>query len=309
MRIFFRKLLFFSLLTIFLANGTYRALKQLVPHIDYRISVFNLKWNGLRKNHYNVLFFGSSKAYYGINPAIIDSITGLKCFNMGTPLQSLKETFFILQYLAKEERLPQTIVIDLYLNILSEENAYCNAWFNFKQYNLLQKIEYLCSDQDWPMAANFIIPLFIYYNHIVLADFIADRAMLKKDFSNWHRNGFYSSSEVYQPINRASLDSNRIGEITQANHKYLCKIINLANNHNLNLVFCVSPIPLSSFRMLRGYKACVGNFGSLVKPYKLIDFNRTNCFAQDSLFCDYLHLNKKGAQSLSIKFSSILANY
>ena len=67
--------------------------------------------NGSR--YHDVLFVGSSRTFYHVNPRIIDSITGLSSFNAGTDGAGLLEMNMILQSYLKTHEPPKQLILEL----------------------------------------------------------------------------------------------------------------------------------------------------------------------------------------------------
>jgi hypothetical protein len=56
------------------------------------------------QDDYDAFFIGSSHTFRGTNPAIFDSITGLKSFNMGVPGMAAPELYMAVEHLIKKKR-------------------------------------------------------------------------------------------------------------------------------------------------------------------------------------------------------------
>jgi hypothetical protein len=294
----------FLILSSFIVSSI---LRYFVPHIDYREKVYRLKWDNLKAQKYDILFLGSSKVYHGINPVIIDSIIGKRSYNMATPLQTLKESLFILRFLDQREILPKTVVIDLYWNALNQNVGSINTWYNLKRYSFSDRLGYELNDNEWELFINNFIPLLIYNKSISVKDFFVSRKLLNGDFSNWQTTGFYSSFAQYVPGNQ--IVSKNITAITAINSKYLSRILEFGKEHNLNLVFTVTPVPLSEFRYINNYDTYINKLKEAIYPCELYDFNNREEYSGNYLFFDYLHLNNSGSRILSTELSSVLINY
>src|SRR5687767_3533259 len=62
------------------------------------------------KNNYDILFIGSSRTYYQVNPRIVDSITKLSSFNAGSDAANLLEMNLFLQCYLKSHQAPKVVV-------------------------------------------------------------------------------------------------------------------------------------------------------------------------------------------------------
>lgn len=72
--------------------------------------------------YHDVLFLGSSRSYFHVNPRVIDSVTGIKTFNGGIEGGNILETNLILKCYLASHKSPKVVVIDLSapsLNIMS----------------------------------------------------------------------------------------------------------------------------------------------------------------------------------------------
>lgn len=66
-------------------------------------------------SRHDVLFFGSSHSFRNINPAVFDSLTGLRSFNLSLPGTQPPELYMIVEDLIaqKNDNEPQTFIIEL----------------------------------------------------------------------------------------------------------------------------------------------------------------------------------------------------
>lgn len=63
--------------------------------------------------YHDVLYLGSSRSYFHINPQAVDSITGLKSFNGGIEGGNILESNLILQCYLASHKVPKMVVIDV----------------------------------------------------------------------------------------------------------------------------------------------------------------------------------------------------
>ena len=93
----FNLFLYIVLAYVLSVIATY-VLKQPLRDADKKNLLFDkLRWNqfySLPSNKIDILFLGSSHAYRGFNPEIIDSMTHLNSFIVGSP--SLNSRYFLL---------------------------------------------------------------------------------------------------------------------------------------------------------------------------------------------------------------------
>lgn len=90
------RIVFAFVLTVVLSwvayEFTFSAIKEYVPEVKANEQLFN---NSERK--YNIICLGSSRMKNGLDPVIIDSITGLKSYNAGVGGSSTLEAAMILK--------------------------------------------------------------------------------------------------------------------------------------------------------------------------------------------------------------------
>lgn len=102
-----------------------------------------VKQEFLHQEHasYDVVFFGSSRSFRNINPAVFDSITGLKSFNAALPGTRPPELYMVVEDLIalKNDERPQTFfveLIDLHPALIKEDmSVRRNYWMTAKNYS------------------------------------------------------------------------------------------------------------------------------------------------------------------------------
>lgn len=70
---------------------------------------------------YDILFIGSSRIYHSIDPFMMDSITGMKCFNFGLDGNTIIEASMILNAYVERHPPPKIAVLNVDLFTLSVE--------------------------------------------------------------------------------------------------------------------------------------------------------------------------------------------
>lgn len=252
------------------------------------------------KNNYDILFLGSSRTYYHINPKIVDSITTLSSFNAGSPAANLLEMNLFLQCYLLSHKAPKIIVIDIAKNSFTiskrpfwNVNIYYPFIDNPTIYKTLK-----------PYSNTYL------YKNIPFTRFIAADDMLKQNAFLGHL-GYHSveQTNTYKGYQQLSADTivlpfkkfypASIEKIERHGIDLLTEIINTCNKHGIKLVFTYAPV----------YKLKDGNstqfFSTMEKmsqQYNIPFWNyREDAIGNNHrLFREEFHLNASGANLYSL---------
>jgi hypothetical protein len=249
----------------------------------------------LENNSLDVLFLGSSNAYYGFNPAVVYNETGLNSYVFAGESQSIETTYYFLIEALKTQQ-PEIVVIDVF-GMLPEIDEYNNA--NVIQRNIenlnfsLNKVNAYIDLIDKPLG---IFDIFTYHNRLAELKKFELTYSFEKHFDDYfgYTLGYPSSNEVIElPI--VGLNDYQVPEVRI---EYLEKIINLLDKNNIELLLVKTPILLSddnftSLDTITNY--CEDN------EIVFIDFNNEDYEIdyKQNRDGDVWHANVRGAKKLS----------
>lgn len=179
MRIFFRKLIIFSLPVILLTGCLEYNLGK-IPNI------YSLKRELLETNiaDTEVIITGSSYEFEGVNPEFLD----LKSFNLALPAQSIRyDTAMVLKYLDRMPNLKLVIAPVSYFTFWSDYKS-TNTVFYERFWDLLLPADIALSDfQRYSFIALYNRNIFKYIKHGFNAGPDTDWAPVAMNKSGWMR--------------------------------------------------------------------------------------------------------------------------
>lgn len=251
------------------------------------------------KDNPDVIILGSSRAHYHYNPEIIDSISGLSCYNYGSSGMNILYDYAILSMLMDKENKPKICLLEVfYKDIVKAENNWelgCVSSLyplygrNCGVDSVLNLVGY------WDLLPIKISHTYRYNTRII--SYLRDVALgVKED------NGGFEEIDgmIDEPISSLDYESN----YNETKINYLRKFVEKCKKNNVVCVFCISPM---FFNNKPSQSKLYEPMWDIAKAYDVPvwDYSYSEPFINDSiLFRDHHHLNKKG---VSI-FSGIIAD-
>lgn len=306
---------------------------------------FNLMWAGLRylliddtnsytritmhefydQDNVDVLFMGASHCYRGFYTDIVDNMTGMNTFNLGSSSQPIEVTYLLMQDAIKRYNVKH-IYVDLSYNIARNVDMDLSLSYIITDYmkSSIEKVAFLLkySDDDTYINSFFIARRSA--DKILDKDYILDiiskkRTSEYKQFgyvdngNEWYGGKGYVGSNI-QIEDGSFIDSYENEkfdlEIPDSWVETIKSMIELCQKNDVDITFV--SIPISSYRLLAygNYDSYIEYVSKIVEEYgvEYVDFNllRQDYWEDTSLyFRDYSHLNDMGAT----KFSSLFARY
>lgn len=269
-----------------------------------------LKWNDIHQNKgaYDILILGSSRAYTAYDPKIIDSITGLKSYNMGTASQDIIETYYMLEELLEHQK-PSLVVYDFFLPVADNVHYYYQIFSNASFFKSdKRKFNLIVNGYKSDGVINYLLPV-IKFKDYIKNDFLGLGETPNKE-QNWDRgfhNTYITASKedikAFKPVSNL----NNTNFDFETFNLYFNKINNLLNQNGIKFMVIRSPYPPSRLALDSNTdehdiiaQACNK------REIPLIDFNTQFIgLFNDEDFMDHHHVNFNGAP----KVSAILGNY
>lgn len=275
----------------------------------------------LEPNSLDLIYIGSSHAYCTFDPEIIDNALGTNSFNFGSPLQHPDATYYVLKEVLKYHK-PEMVVFEVYWDMLDDE-------FDLKQADTVisaigsRDFEREFIKEVFPineMVKYYFKPVryqqdvFNYWNKEFVEDFEEehDVELLNTDteaiagVSRHKGRGFiYSdiimpSSEFYEKNQFVGLDGDE-WVFNEAQKEYVEKIVKLARENDIEIVFVTAPIATISMEHIVNYDGIHNKIANLAKeldvPY--LDYNMVNMeenMLENKNFRDDAHLNFSGVE-------------
>lgn len=249
----------------------------------------------------DILFIGSSHVYRGFDTRIFEKHQ-LNAFNLGSSSQSP----FVSYYLLKEhlpQLKPQVVVMDLFWGALSMSSVEAGA-------DIIANSEISENIIDMAWESKDIILLNSVLLSSIYQTFNPIDASLQESFKydSYIEGGYVSTLEMKNRFSTNELISLKASKIEPAGIQldYLKKIIALCKDHNIKLLFVVTPVSKEYLKSVENYN----EYSALIKKIAerdnvvLIDYNinqKLNLNTQID-FYDGHHLTQSGV----IKFNELL---
>ena len=249
-------------------------------------------------NTIDVLYLGSSNAFYDINPLVIYEKYGITGYVLGSGEQPIACSYYYLQEALKHQT-PKVVVLDC-LSVYAAEGP--GEEQNRKAYDYMplsvEKIaslrENIGEDES---VASYIFPIIRYHGRIWDLK-VRDFTYLFSD-RDYPLKGYAFSKQQVENLPELNMDVvlHENIEISEKNKNYLMKIQELCQENDIQLLFIKTPnIEWGRYE----HEKMVAQAVELGIPF--IDYNpiyKDLGITVDECFLDGAHLNYKGAEKLS----------
>lgn len=319
MKTFFTKLLWSSLL-IYLANlGLGLGLKALGP--EYSDSAYGqVKWEDFRRippNSLDILFLGSSHFLSGIDPAIIDSVSGMNSYNMARVGLRPASAYILLQEVLQKQR-PEYVVLDIFHRTFIGSGYNHLYDFGYVRYDS-GKVDFALTNFSLAENTRLLFPTYLYRSNFPKAGPLLGLNKKKANWRELHYKGYIAHPET---VPLANLEENEFlnyrfdpSDIDPSSLQYLEKLVALCKEHHIKLRWVTTPIPDICLEGIQNNEQINDYFNLLSDqadiPY--LNYNdpvrkRALGLSDSSDYSDDDHLNVSGARKLSIDIAQVLLN-
>lgn len=255
----------------------------------------------------DILFLGSSHAYRGIDPSLIDSLLETKTFNLGSSGQTPLTTYHVLKN-AVRHVYPKMVVIDLYFHAFMEENQLANAgnnWLRIK--SSAAKWTFLFKAFDsYEITALTILPILRKKNNVRYA---LRKYLLGDDHLD--DAGTYQGKGYVRQDSRISLEALRAEEFYSqlqleedwglAKHEQaLQKLVSFCQEKGIEVRFVSAPMPKISYQKIKDIRDVRKYLSALTQDlgvtYRDYTQDASLGLKDDLHFYDDNHLNHAGVK-------------
>lgn len=262
-------------------------------------------WNELLSSNINVnmVYIGSSRAMNSYNTQVIDSILGIKSYNLGMMAQFHDYNYFMYDILKQYNRKPKYVVWDVFYRTLDETGPWCD--FQFTPF--VNNTELYCKLNDYQSTISFFdktIPLYRYYKYSIF-DFPIK--WFSKD-SCFH-NGFVPNNNKWDDNNLKQLDEEEIkSSFSEKGIDFMHKAIQNMKSEGTTVILVYSPFHKKGRDKVENFDKMANTFQNIADKEEIVFLN----FLNDSInndttyFVGAVHLNGKGADCFSRKVAQSL---
>lgn len=256
-------------------------------------------WNDIYGGEINcdLAIYGSSRAWINIDPEIIEDSLGLQAYNFGVDGHD-----FWLQYFRHKEYLNKNIYPKIIIHSVDV--------FTFKKrddlYNMNQFLPYMLWDKEIYNSissykgfsrADFIIPLFRYFNKASGFDIIARNILISKPLRH---KGFHGMKfEWNNDLDAARKTSERyVAKIDTASVQLYRKFLDECNSKHIEVMLVYSPEYIDGQEYVINREEIIKLYEQLAMKYNLVflDYSGHNICLDQQYFYNSEHLNAKGAE-------------
>lgn len=255
----------------------------------------------------DILFLGSSHAYRGIDPSLIDSLLGVNTFNLGSSGQTPLTSYHVLKN-AAEHLYPKMVVIDLYFYAFMEENQLANGGNNWLELQASgAKWAFLFKAFDpYEMAALTLLPILRKKNNL--------RYTLRKHLlgdDHLDDAGAYQGKGYVRQDSRISIETLQAERfysqleleedwVLAKHEKGLRKLVAFCQEMGIELRCISAPMPTISFQKIKDQQRVQQYLSTLTRDLGVAygdDTQDPKLGLQDDLhFYDDNHLNHAGVK-------------
>jgi len=258
----------------------------------------------------DILFLGSSHSYRSFNPRIFDEASGKgPSFNMGSSAQTPMTAYFVLKEALKTQK-PRILIYEIFFQGFESDKQFVNATYNLEFMRSRDvRAEFFLNGYEPSDWVYFLVPPLRYR----LNTTNAVRLLLGKEVP--YNEDFYAGAGYVE--NPSVVDEETLhrspmfekysfepGNLQEKHLAYFEKIIRLAEENGIRVIFVSSPLPEISRSKIANYGEIHDYFQKIAVANKIpyIDYNLID--AKERLFAvtDYKdadHLNKSGAEKIS----------
>jgi hypothetical protein len=256
------------------------------------------------KENYDILFLGSSRTYYQVNPKIIDSVTKLNSYNAGLPGANILECNLVLQCYLYSHRPPKMVVVDIAENAFAiKKRPFWNPTIYYPFLN-----NPIVFDALKPYEHVYLLKYLPFLRFVEADDMTKQNSFLgyfqrksveNKDFFKGYLS--FGSDTITLPFRRKY--PNISFAIEPKGVASLEKIATVCRNNNIKLVFTFAPVYDAKNSILN--PDFFPTIEKVCSHYNIPLWNYKNhsIWNNHKLFVEELHLNPTGVNL----YSTILA--
>lgn len=273
------------------------------------------------KEDLDILVLGSSHAYRGYVPEILEARLGLDgLFNFGSSGQTPKTGYFILEEVLQKHR-PKVVIMDVFVMVFTEDISNTNGRINL---TAMQRGEGRSKffQEGFSPAQKLELSLFPSYTYRGYLEFKIKKLLgmnyLGREKGNYEGRGFVSNTdtlsyEALKYINATAVPIEKLDFITDESLMYLEKIKNRCVEVDIPLVMMVAPIPQLSAQTAGVYEEAYELFQGLAEDWNVpyYDFieHPIPDLKDEAHFFDDHHLNRAGAMIYSERVAEVLKTH
>lgn len=310
MKRFIRTCLLFALLVtvgaLLLQHVVDYGLKKMTHHTSTQTSIAQLLSDTLNAD---ILIMGNSRALCSYNPAVLESITGMRTWNIGVSGQPFGISYLRYQLYAQHNRPPKLLII----NIDNNELEMIANGFGREEYYPYFSDSTVRSYLDiygftW---RDFYIPMYKYFGDYKLIGYgLMSSVGLYPFAPQQHYHGFYNANEPFDGETlREVLRNNRLDSASCQPDaiQLLDQFVEDLNRQQVNILFCYAPQYQELYRRLP-LSDCMNAYRRISERHHipLLDYSSLSWANDSSYFYNANHINLLGSDLFSTRLAHTL---
>lgn len=299
----------FSLAALLMALLLDRAISLGLLHTDcYRYQLFSELFDGKKK--YDVLFMGNSRCFSHFNPGIIDSIGGVKSYNLGLGGYPINAQIAVYHCYKAHKGIPKLIVqqVDfITLEMVRDvRHQHDSERFFSAVYDLTMRRELGAMGYGWK---ELYCPLYRYLGYQkVIKDGVLEFLRIKHVVDRPAYKGFSPERGEWDGTNVASMDS-ITGLLDPEAMAMLEAYLEECSNDGVQVLLVNTPVYAPTTKKVHNMAEVNRYYENVAQKFGWIYLNYTENYdlCNDTLnFCVSVHLNAEAADLFSVDFANDL---
>lgn len=255
---------------------------MLVPYNYIRVDVHNIQ-----NNKYDDLYIGTSHGKAGINPLVVDQVTGRKSTNLCLGGEYLEDSYYLVKEAARHHK-PKRVIYEVdpgYWVTKPSQNTDYNLIYREFPFSTV-KMEYYFAKNLSADFRNTLFPWYACRNQYTAVPAII-KTKLSEEYRKYGTETFRSFNQSYEPegfihINEVEgvpkSKENLIlwdkEKVYKGNLKYFDKLAKYCKKNEIELIAITTPIPSET---LNEYASCYEDankyFSKLMKKHNIPYYN------------------------------------
>lgn len=247
--------------------------------------------NTIKEKEVDYIILGASTALTGIDTELLDTLTGLKGYNLAIDDTGLPNSYLMLQHFLATGHTTQKVILVPTESSLTQssslsDNDYRFLMYNKKRYvqNYYQELE--ASTENIPVLSQTTYFPFLGLSYFNVELFFPSLVSL---FQPNKHNRFNNKGDYSYPKNNFKGEGEKSKKVViEFDDEYLKKIENLCDRMGVELIVYFPPIYNTEF---------------LISENQLNIVNLTTSFSSSKFFYDKIHINTEGKRKATLLLS------
>lgn len=262
-------------------------------------------FHDMPENSFEVIGYGSSHMWRGMNPTELYNRYGIGSYNYGCNWQNINTTLLFLEDSLRSQK-PKVVLIETYIVDSYKENQNIDGEIYYTtaipEFECKQKYLKQAFGDDIERYLSYYMPLCAFHDNwtnINESSFNKNR----KDVYDFYKTMGFVSSDAVTKVTIPNVNTFQQAELNEGSLKILDEIMNICNENNIDVIFYTAPY--------QGEYLYSDAMKSYAKENNAVYFNLFEYideigFDGDTDFSDEGHLNTSGSNKVADFFGEYL---